>query len=293
MVYTLENEHLTVQLTTQGAELTYLYSKDLKINLLWNANKDIWARHAPVLFPIVGKVQNNRYRIGDKTYALNQHGFARDQQFEVILNTSNEIVFELKSNERFKDIYPYEFCLRITYQLEASAVSCSYSIHNLEQEHIYFSIGAHPGFSCPFFEGENFEDYFLEFDLPETKDRILLSEAGYRSGKTEDNYLNNSKHIYLDHSIFDNDALIFQNLASSKISLKSKQHKHAVSVSIEGFPYIGIWSKPKSKAPFVCLEPWFGITDQEEGAHDFTEKEGVICLEPNKQFDCKFSIQVE
>ncbi|WP_242851368.1 hypothetical protein [Clostridium sp. DMHC 10] len=145
----LQNELLKVEAVEKGAELTSIKTVKDGAEYLWTAKSDIWARHAPILFPIVGKVKNNTYRINDDTYTLSQHGFARDMNFEVMEGTSDKAVFKLTYNEETLSKYPYKFELIVKYELKENEIEASYKVKNVDSQEIYFSIGAHPGFNCP------------------------------------------------------------------------------------------------------------------------------------------------
>ena len=56
---TLSNSVLTVQIAEHGAELQSI-KKDGK-EYLWQGDAKFWGRRSPVLFPIVGRVWNNKY----------------------------------------------------------------------------------------------------------------------------------------------------------------------------------------------------------------------------------------
>ena len=103
-MFTLENEVLKVQLVSKGAELQSIVHKAFGIDYLWNGNPVFWAKHSPVLFPIIGNLKNNTYFYLGKSYQLPRHGFARDMDFEVEKHSQKEIVFLLKSNEETKKL---------------------------------------------------------------------------------------------------------------------------------------------------------------------------------------------
>ena len=179
------------------------------VEYIWTAQPDIWARHAPVLFPIVGKVKNNQYKVGAEIYELSQHGFARDMEFSQIQHSQDGVRYRLTSNDETLMKYPYDFQLDIEYGLRTSGISCAYTVKNIDSRPSYFSIGAHPGFNCPILPQETIEDYYLEFEEPEIAERYCL-EDGIVTSRTA--YLKNEKIIPLSSQLFSEDALIFKNL---------------------------------------------------------------------------------
>jgi len=288
---TLENDFLFIQIKNKGAEICSIFNKQARVEHLWQANPDVWSRHAPILFPIVGQINGGTFENKNQTFKLSQHGFARDMDFKLINKFEDSLVYELKSSGETLTHYPWDFNLVVKYTLKENQLEIRYKVENTDSDKLYFSIGAHPGFNCPFSAEENFEDYYLEFSSKETSDRILF-QNGVLTGDVSKNYLNETREIPLSYDLFKDDALIFENLQSNKITLKSRKNFHFVEVGFEGFPYLGIWSKPNAKAPFVCIEPWFGITDTKNDEQDFKDKRGRLSLDPEQKFECSFSVTV-
>lgn len=296
MSITLQNEFLKVEAVEKGAELISIKTVRDDAEYLWTAKSDIWARHAPILFPIIGKIKNNTYRINDNTYNLTQHGFARDMDFKVVENTNDKIIFKLAYDEETLAKYPYKFELMVKYELKDNKIEVSYNVKNVDNQEIYFSIGAHPGFNCPVIGGDTekeelkFEDYYFEFEKRETVSILPIDENGLLKESSAP-FLYDSNIIHLKRELFKKDALIFKNLTSRKVSLKNIKNSRAVTVEFDGFPYLGLWSKPQG-APFVCVEPGFGHADFENFNGDFREKEGVLKLLSNQEFNCKYAIKI-
>lgn len=286
-MHTIQNNNLTVTAKGFGAELVSIYSKEHNIEYLWQADKEVWSRHAPVLFPIVGKLQNNSYNFEGKTYSLPQHGFARDMEFELEEKTQNQLVFLLKSTEETLSKYPFDFELRIIYTLEGNTVLVTYEVKNSGTSPMYFSIGAHPGFNSPLKEGEKFNDYFLEFEKEEMLFRYLLSD-GLLTGATEP-VIVQDRTFRLSRELFEKDALVFKHLKSNKITLRSEKSGHYVEMLFKDFPFYGIWTKP-GQDRFLCLEPWNGIADTKGNSSNLTEKEGILSLESGKSFSCSYQL---
>ncbi len=289
MISSIRNGALEISVDTRGAELTGLISLSDRMERLWQADPKIWPRHAPILFPIVGKLENDQCKIGTDVYTLSQHGFARDCEFKLLDRQPDRLLYQLSSDEQTLKKYPYRFELNVRYELRNNDLNIEYLVRNIDRQTIWFSIGAHPGFNCPFRPGEMLSDYSLEFDKPENAARHFL-EDGVFSGKTE-RILNNTRLLPLTQDLFDHDAVIFKNLRSKKVALKSKNGAAGISVAFDGFPYLGIWSKPG--AHFVCIEPWCGVADTKGRGGDFRKKEGIISLDPDKMFTCNYTISVE
>jgi galactose mutarotase-like enzyme len=164
----------------------------------------------------------------------------------------------------------------------------AHTVTNPGAETMYFSIGGHPAFRTPLLEGESFSDYYIEFEKKETCTRWYANGNGLID-RSEENYLANTAVVPYTLDRFTEDALIFKNLESSEVSLKSFKNDHAVTLDFDSWPYLGIWSKPGG-APFVCLEPWFGIADAADHDGELTRKEGIMHLESGLNFCCEYAL---
>lgn len=290
MIFHLENDQLKVSFKQLGAELCSLVDKQTQTEHVWQADPKVWSRHAPILFPIVGQVENNTYRIGEKEYKLSQHGFARDRHFEVEKQSDTSIVFLLKSDEESLKVYPYKFELRVVYTLTQHKLAIGYQVKNTDQQTIWFSIGAHPGFVCPFTGGRSFSDYVLQFEKAETVERMLFAD-GLLNGKKQP-CLSNENTIALSHELFDGDAIILSDLKSTYVDLKSKSNKKVLRFHFKGFPLLAFWTKPGAKADYLCIEPWFGVADTKGDNKDYREKAFIEKLEIGGVFDCEYALEI-
>jgi len=290
MIRTIHNELLTIDVDTKGAELISIRAVKDNLEYLWQGDSKVWGRHAPILFPMVGKLNENKTIIEGNTYSMGQHGFARDLEFKLVAQTSKSVSYELLFNEETLKIYPYKFSLLVEYTLTQNKLEIFYKVKNIDDKTIYFSIGAHPGFVCPLFNNEKFEDYFLELSQKEYIDKYLLEDGMFSGEKTP--HLQGENIIPITRELFLDDALVYEGLKSSSISLKSLKSQRGIKVNFEGFPYLGIWSRPQGDGDFVCIEPWFGLADFKNDNGDFKNKKGMLLLEKEKCFECKFTIEV-
>ncbi|MDQ3393548.1 MAG: aldose 1-epimerase family protein [Bacteroidota bacterium] len=289
MTHSLENETLSVKINAVGAELISLITKKNNLEYIWQAHPEAWARHAPVLFPFVGKLKGDSFSYQGKNYHMSQHGFARDKEFHPVKHGEASISLQLNSDEDSLKIYPFPFELTTTYTLDGNKLSVHHQIYNPEASAMYFSIGAHPAFRCPLL-GEGFDDYYLEFESEEKLVRHKIKE-GLLSGEKE-TVKNDSNVIHLQKELFKEDALVFKELKSKFVTLKNKANDHQVKVSLEGFPYLGIWTKMVKTADFLCIEPWLGLADHVNHEGDIVKKEGINKLVSYKRFDCSYYIDV-
>jgi galactose mutarotase-like enzyme len=289
MVHHLQNDHYQVTLKEAGAELSSFRSLADNLEYIWQADPAIWPRHAPVLFPVVGKLPEGKYHYQGHTYALPQHGFARDEKFDLVNQAGHKLTFALNSSDKTLALYPFPFRLEISYSLKENSLETAYRVINTGTGDMYFSIGAHPAYNCPLLAEEKFEDYYLEFDKEETLNRYLLSE-GLQNGQTQP-VLAANRQLPLRYDLFDQDALVLKDMASEKISLKTTRHGHGLDFEFRNYPYFGIWTKGPG-ASFICLEPWHGISSRVGDSGDLTRKEGIMCLAAGSDFSCSYTVRV-
>ena len=289
MNYEIKNEYIKAKIKSFGAELNSLQKCAEELEYIWQGDSKYWNRHSPILFPIVGRLKNDSYTYQNQKYNMTQHGFARDKEFEVIKNEVDFIEFRLKSDEKTLEIYPFSFELYLSYKLEKNSLIVSYKVINKSDDKMLFSIGAHPAFNWTLKEDEKKENYFLEFEnIKETK-RYFLNDKGLVYDSVDLKIIDNK--IALNEELFKNDALVFNDSNIKILTLKNSNNKNFVKLEFKNFPYLGIWSKP-SGAPFICIEPWFGIADEENSNQNLEDKKGMIRLEKDEVFSCFYSVEI-
>ncbi len=284
----IQNEYLKVGINHHGAELAHIQDANGK-EYMWKADPQFWGRHSSILFPYIGKVFNDKYRIGGKTFSGKQHGFARNTLFENILLEKKEAHYQLRYNDETLKAYPYQFCLTVKYVLIKNQIQIVYEVENLDNKTIYFSLGAHPAFNVPLNENEKRSDYSLVFDNDEWVESLLITD-GYLNGNSRDVF-NGKNTIPISDNLFEHDALIFKHMNSNQVSLVNAHGKKIWTFDFSGFSYLGIWSK-NQQSPFVCIEPWMGVADKLDADWDFKDKEGIVELKIGKKFQCVHSVTI-
>ena len=281
---------LKIQTKKSGAELTSIQYNGKEIlfqgaQVLDNNGNIYWKRQAPILFPIVGQLKNSQTQIEDKTYEMSQHGFARDMDFEEISKTENKHHYMLKYNEGTLKKYPYKFELHVIYEIIGDTLTVTYKVKNIDDKIIYFGLGGHPAFNCDYSNGE----YEIVFSENEDKIVFLKLKNGLIDTEKAQNILQDNK-IYLKEDTFDNDAVIMKNLKSNKVILQNhKTNQKILEFDFTGFPYLALWSK--KGAPFICIEPWQNTADRIDSIQIYKDKENIIELPKDKEFECKYSIK--
>ena len=269
--------------------MTSIYNKETGTEHLWQADPAIWGWHAPNLFPVVGGCINNQIKIDGKVFPMERHGFARHTDFILIESDESHAKFSLSQDEKTMAVYPYKFSFQVLYDLFDRELRVTFKAINYDEKTIHFSVGAHPAFNVPFFDNETSEDYFLEFEYDEPLKTHLLSSNGFFSGETE-SIEKQGNTLPLTKNLFAKDALVFKDLASRKVNIKSNNHPHSIYIKYPHFNYFGIWAK--NGAPFVCLEPWIGCADTEGKPLELSKKEGIHALEKGHVFEADFTIGV-
>lgn len=287
---TLKNQFLTIQINQKGAELTSIFNNESQTEYMWNANPNFWGKSSPVLFPIVGSLKENIYRFDGNEYTLPRHGFARDREFIIEKSDTNSITFLLAYDEKTLKVYPFKFEFRLIYFLENNSLKVTYSVKNIGENKMYFSVGGHPAFAIPLAENTEYKDYYLEFNKTETFKRWGLTPEGLIETQPFD-FLIDTNRLDLTKELFDDDAVVFKNLESTSVILKSDKTNHQLKFDFEGFPYLGIWAA--KEADFVCIEPWCGIADSANHHQELTEKEGVIALDSDEVFERTWRVTVD
>lgn len=282
MIHFIENDYLKIGVKETGAELTSVYSKEKDFEYLWQGNPDIWIGQSPVLFPIIGRLIDDKYILDGKEYDMPKHGFARRKEWEFVGSDKKSITFRLSDDESTREIYPFGFEFLITFSVENSVLSVKHVIKNTGSGTMYFSLGAHPAFNCSigdklvFSEKETLEAFKIDLQ----KSLVLPETAPV---------MNNETDLVITKDVFNEDALIFKDVKSDFVTLQSENH--SVKFTLNNAPYLGIWAKPG--APYVCIEPWWGLNDIKDKKVDFSEKVGINKLTSGESFEYIWSAEMK
>ena len=292
----IKNDKICAEIDLHGAELTSLKRQDSDEELIWTADKDYWGRHAPMLFPIVGKVWNGQYRVGDKIYNLSQHGFARDLNFTALCQDTDSVVLALESNEDTLRVYPYKFRIEATYRLEDSTLVVEWRIKNPGSEPMYFQIGAHPGFNYRDFDKNDFiHGFFRLAQGEEPVSRLIIGQLtpdGYRSENAGMIELDSDAMLPITPGLFAGDALVLEEHQIDQVILYDKDCTPYIALETEDAPVWGLWSPPGKNAPFVCIEPWMGRCDVEGYEGSIEGRDYINKLEAGKSTAFTYRITV-
>ncbi len=289
MMIKIENEFLTAEINEFGAELFSLKGKKTGTEYLWQGNPEYWKSRSTVLFPICGRLFEGKYIFNGVEYEMPLHGIAKLFNFTSEKVSESKAVFTLKSNEETLSYYPFDFEFSLIYTLDKDVLTVGYKVKNNSSDVMPFSYGAHPGFNVPFNNDGVFEDYYVEF-TKENMERLVMTERCLFDAKTEKFPLKDKK-MPLKHNLFDNDA-IFLISHTDKVALKSLKHENFIELSYQDMTCLGFWHKPKTDAPYVCIEPWHGIPADDGKTDNLMTKRNTLLLDSNKVYETSYKIRV-
>ena len=293
----LKSDHLDVEFQTLGGALSSIKDKD-DVEYLWQGDPTYWSGQAPVLFPICGSVRNDTVLYDNedgsqKEGKIPRHGLVRKKDFTLVEQTDNSVTFAIEDDEDMYANYPYHFRLEITYTVTGKTIRTQYKIYNKESEKsMPYFIGGHPGFNCPLLDDEVYEDYYLEFEKPETCTVPKpFPETGMLDLKDRNSWLNNQKEIDLNYDFFSYDAVTFDELESRTVALRSRKHDKGLKLDFKEFPNLIVWSTI-NKGPFIALEPWSGLSTSIEEGDRLEDKKDVKIIKPSDFDQVGFDIEI-
>lgn len=284
--HAIDSGELRVEISPVGAELRSLRPA-AGSELLWQGGA-AWRRHAPILFPIVGRMPGDELEHAGRRYPIGQHGVVRDRRFEVHPVSPGAAMFSLESDEETLQHFPFPFRLEVHYTLVGTRLSVEQTVTNTGGEPFSASLGAHPGFAWPLLPGIPREEHSIVFSEPEPEairrlaDGLLLPDA--QPSPVEGDTLR------LRDELFTADALIFDAPRSRSVRY-SAPRAPAITVDFADFPQLGIWSRAPGE--FVCIEPWFGTTAPQGFEGDYAAKPGQFRLDPADSRRFVYGISVD
>lgn len=309
MIYTLRNSEMEVQVSSKGGELVSMKDAD-KTEYIWIGDATYWKRHAPQLFPCIGRLTNNQYRMDGALHEMGQHGFLRDYELTKVeseeqagaetvrdaagqagaeAETVTSLHLQLQSDTSTRQLYDRDWTVDIFYSLCGKTLSVRFQVRNCDTRTMRFGYGIHPGFNVPLNPALRFEDYRLDFHETSTPKQMELTERYTISGGMHDYALAEGRYLPLQHSLFDHDAIILKDMPHT-VTLGSQKDEKKVTVTFPDMPYLGIWHAPETDAPFVCIEPWSSLPSTDGVIDEFETKPDFITVEPEETYTNSWSI---
>ena len=312
MIYTLRNSEMEVQVSSKGGELVSMKDAD-QTEYIWSGDATYWKRHAPQLFPCIGRLTNNQYRMDGALHEMGQHGFLRDYELTKVegeeqagaetvrdaagqagakAETVTSLHLQLQSDTSTRQLYDRDWTVDIFYSLCGKTLSVRFQVRNCDTRTMRFGYGIHPGFNVPLNPALRFEDYRLDFHEVSTPKQMELTERYTISGGMHDYALAEGRYLPLQHSLFDHDAIILKDMPHT-VTLGSQKDEKKVTVTFPDMPYLGIWHAPETDAPFVCIEPWSSLPSTDGVIDEFETKPDFITVEPEETYTNSWSISIE
>ncbi|QQO13524.1 aldose 1-epimerase family protein [Bradyrhizobium diazoefficiens] len=288
--HTIRSGRLGATIKAHGAELCSL-KHGSGIEFVWQAGPQ-WPRHAPLLFPIVGRLAGDELRHRGKSYRMTQHGFARDSRFAWIERGESGCALVLEDSEATRALYPFAFRLTAAYTLDDNGLDLSLTIANTGAETLPASLGGHPAFNWPLQPETAKESYALTFANAESSPVHRL-DGGLLRPAAEPSPVNGAV-LPLSESLFADDAIIFDRIESNSVRYAAGQGASAgpwLKMSWRGFRELGVWSKP-SGAPFLCIEPWRGYASPKGFEGEFSDKPGLMHIAAGAQEQLSYRIEI-
>lgn len=275
-----------IQVSTCGAELQSLVASGREY--LWQGDPEFWGRRAPILFPIVGKLADDKLCVNGHEYTMKQHGFARDTEF-----VERDGGYVLAENGR--ENYPYAYELAVKYLVDGNTLTCNWQVTNRGEETMHFQIGAHPAFLLPEYEAKDaIHGYIQCYDANDNVVSPMVFStlvnglrAHYGQPKT---LLNNKGNLALTDTTFADDAILIEAQQVAKVALFDKHGKRVLTVGCPQADAFGLWAPNKPGCPFVCIEPWCGIADNAGFKGDISERDCIHSLNSGDSFDFSYSL---
>jgi galactose mutarotase-like enzyme len=287
MSVTISSPQLRAQVSAEGAELIRLQD-ERGHDWLWNGDPAFWTGRSPLLFPIIGRVRNDRIRLNGSDYELPRHGFARTSRFEVKEASSSQCLFRLCSSEATLQRYPFPFQLDVTYAVEGSTLSIAAAVINTGSSGLPVSFGFHPAFRWPLPYDAPRDAHEIRFEHEETAP-VRRPLEGLLRHETEPSPVQ-GRTLALRDSLFEADALVFDRLRSRSVEYGARGNA-SLRVDFPDMPHLGIWTKPG--AGFICIEPWQGHADPQDFTGDFSDKPGIVLIQPGETRHFAIAITVK
>jgi galactose mutarotase-like enzyme len=268
-----------------GAELSSLRDADGR-ELMTNADPAFWSGRAPLLFPIVGRLMGDKYRLDGEEYPLPQHGFARRQRFGLTAQTADRAVFRLSDNDATRAVYPFAFTLDAAFTLSGATLATDITVTNTGDRDMPASFGFHPAFAWPLPFGRSRADHRIVFEKQEPAELSAIVPGGWIASQSWPSPLD-GRELKLDDALFERDALVWDRIESESLRYDGGEGP-GLDIGFAGMPRLGIWTRPGAR--FVCIEPWHGIADRQGFDGEIWDKPGILRFAPGEART--FSMQV-
>lgn len=291
MTETIQSGAVSAQIDSLGGQLIS-FAKDGR-EYIWQRDPAFWEDCAPLLFPVVGRLKNGALTVKGQDYPMKIHGFVSEMELTTVARTPESVTMRLTDSPETKRQYPWSFCFEVTYTLEGNKLTTAFRVENRDTQEMLFGVGGHPGFRVPMNPGETFEQYQLTFEKEERLESNHVNEDESICAVRKDLVLDGGRTLPLTRSLFNNDAMIFEDIQSQWVNLTHRDTGKGIHFSYPGFPILAVWTRGEpSQAPYVCLEPWFGMGFRDNETSDIENKYGIQRLAPGGVFTAAFTAEI-
>ncbi len=277
MLYQLQNDLMTACISRTGSELRSLTDRT-GTEYIWQGDAAYWPEHAPLLFPVCGRLPAGRYTYHGQTYCLPIHGFLSSRTMQPVQISRESLTLRLDADEETLSAYPFRFSLSVTSSLSGTSFIQSISVTNTGSSDMPFAVGFHPGFRVPLRNGASFEEAQLHFPLCTTApEKMIISPNGLFDGETP--APDAAKGLrFTDRSLFA-DSAFYRGLGDRAV-LTYTPDGDTVTLDCPGAFYWGFWQAKAPDTPYLCLEPWFGSPSREGQSPAMETKPDMTWLAP-------------
>ena len=292
MKHTADNPWLSIAVSEHGAELKSLVRKSDQQQLLWQADPKYWNGQSPILFPTVGRVANDVIRHKGTTYPMPKHGLVKDMDFHLEHHDATSLTLGVDSTEETLKHYPFPFHLSVSYRLEDKQLVVSFIITNHGHEPMPFHLGAHPELNLPQFCETDAVHGYLGFDVRERLVSNGLRPGGYLW--PEGSFpimLDEHGLMALTNETFLCDTILDSRALARTCTLYNKYRDPIATVRFDS-PVLALWAPCGGRAPFVCIEPWWGCCDETEFNGDIAQRPWTNIVGPEETKTLSYSITV-
>lgn len=291
MLHSIQNEALICTIESVGAEIRSLKNKVTGEEYIWQINESVWGSSSPVLFPAIGKIKEDKIVYNGANFFMPKHGIIRNNEDLIFEKRGDSsCVFTLKSSGKTLLQYPFKFSFSVEFSLIENRLIMKYIVENQDILPMYFACGGHTAYALPLNPTTQLSDYVVEFPKDVELFASTLGESGLLSNRKR-NIATNGKLLSLSETLFNEDALIFENVNYDWVRLRKKGEEKGVIVKFTGYPHLALWAKPG--ADYICVEPWLGLPDSENESIDITQKPTYKSIEPNTTFSIAIETEVE
>ncbi|WHO77160.1 aldose 1-epimerase family protein [Rhizobium sp. BT03] len=279
------NQHLTVDVSSLGAEMQALATSDGR-SWLWTGDAAFWTGRSPILFPIVGKAPDDKIAIDGTIYPMAQHGFARRSEFALAASTATMCRYELLASPATRAVYPFDFQLAVTHAIEGRALTVTAEVTNRGQKAMPFGLGFHSAFAWPL-PGAAGHAHVVALDNKGEPPLVRLQAGLINPAPLPSPF--KAGRLVLDHAMFDEDAMIFPKGAGEGLTYGAEGGP-TMQFRFENLPNLALWTKPG--APFLCIEPWHGTAAEAGRSNELSKRPSTTILAPGAVARFAFTVEI-